>query len=196
MSKSLILASASPRRRELVSYFGIPFEVISPDVDESSSSGESGIQLVRRLSKLKANAVRSMGSRSESNIILAADTTVISPTGKILEKPADFDQAVRMIQALQGKTHRVATGFTLIRSRPSLKFEVVTKVVQTAVRFRPLSRDECRAYVQAGESMDKAGAYAAQGRGSALIHSVRGSYTNVIGLPVAEVWEILRKWIR
>ena len=182
--KSLILASGSPRRRELISSFGIPFQVVVPDVDEEVAI-ENPELLVRHLAEKKAEAV---AKSWPDHVVLAADTTVaVRSQGqfRILGKPRDEADAEAMLDILQGRTHLVATGFCIVCQAVGIK-EVESAV--TAVKFRAISPGEIEAYVKSGEPMDKAGAYAAQGKGAALIQSVEGSYTNVVGLPLAEVY--------
>lgn len=185
--KKVVLASGSPRRRELMSWAGIPFEVWVSEVDETPLKNETPRQMVARLSREKAKAVEKiLRGRMKESWIVAADTTVVSPRGKILGKPAGRAEAISMLRELSGKTHRVLTGFACIRNK-----KCISQVVSTAVKFRKLSDKQIHDYVKRGESMDKAGAYAAQGFGMVLIESIRGSYTNVVGLPMAEVLAIL-----
>ena len=184
----LILASGSPRRKELLSWAGISFEIIISDVDETLIKNESPSKMVRRLSREKAEAVGAqLLSSTVKAIIIAADTTVVSPRGKILGKPSDLKEAFKMISELQGKTHQVLTGYSLVKIKNGKIQETISKVVKTSVTMRPLSVSERNFYLSQGESMDKAGAYAAQGFGMVLIEKIRGSYTNVVGLPMNEV---------
>lgn len=183
-----ILASSSPRRIEMLRQLGFRFEILAPDVDESHQRGESARKMVARLSKLKASAVADKLKRQQSSlttIILAADTTVVDRRGKILGKPQTKAEASQMLSRLAGSYHQVFTGYTILQlGKQSRSW---TKVVSTRVKIRTLSPTDCRAYVSQGESMDKAGAYAAQGFGMALIERVEGSYTNVVGLPVEQL---------
>lgn len=174
----ILLASASPRRRDLLQACGLTFEVFSPDVDETPLRGETPSALVRRLALLKAAAAR---ERFPGHVVIAADTTV-ALNGRSLGKPRDAAEARRMLRALSGKTHFVHTGFCV---------DTRARVVTTRVTFRKLSRADIDRYVASGECFDKAGAYAIQGVGAALVARVSGSYTNVIGLPVAEVLQSL-----
>lgn len=186
MFERIILASSSPRRIELLSQLGVKFETRSPDVDEEPRRGEKPRAMVARLARAKAEAVdEQLGSGSR--LVIAADTTVVAPGGKkVLGKPRDRAEAVRMLKIIAGKTHEVLTGYCLLgtadRSQDSL-----VRVVQSKVKIRKMSGADIEAYLAAGESMDKAGAYAAQGHGAALIDEIRGSYTNVVGLPVAQL---------
>jgi septum formation protein len=129
----------------------------------------------------------------ETAVIIAADTTVVSPQGKILGKPVDEKDALKMISAIQGKTHTVLTGYSLAKVSKGKVVKTVSKVVKTQVTMRKLSKAEQGFYLSRGESMDKAGAYAAQGYGMVLIEKINGSYTNVVGLPMKEVLEDLHK---
>jgi septum formation protein len=182
MFERIVLASSSPRRIELLTQLGLRFETRSPDVDEEPRRGESPRALVARLARDKAGAVDGQlggGSR----LVIAADTIVVAPGGKrVLGKPRDRAEAARMLRAIAGKTHEVLTGYCLLAPEDS-----VVRVVRSSVRIRKLSGAEIEAYLSTGESMDKAGAYAAQGHGAALIEEIRGSYTNVVGLPVAQL---------
>lgn len=194
MSNTLLLASGSPRRKELLQKAGVSFEILVPDVDETPRRGESPKKMVARLSRDKALAAQAQlvavggpGSKAPA-WILAADTTVVSHAGKNLGKPVDAEEARRMLRALQGRVHRVYTAYTIVSGK-----KAHTRVVETRVHIRKLTAQEQEAYLATGESMDKAGAYAAQGHGMILIEKIVGSYTNVVGLPVAEVMADLRK---
>lgn len=180
----LILASASPRRAALLEAAGYRFEVRVADVDETPLDGESGAALVARLSVLKAGAV----SMREDELVLAADTTVVCDDS-ILNKPADADDAVRMLRQLSGRSHAVYTGVTL-RAVDGID----TLVVRTRVQFAPLSEADIAWYVASGEPLGKAGAYGIQGLASRFVTRVAGSYPNVVGLPVAEVAKLLAKY--
>jgi septum formation protein len=177
----LVLASTSPRRRELLSVLGIPFRAVAPvDVDETPLDGEPAADLVRRLAVAKARSV-------EGEPVLAADT-VVEIDGEILGKPVDADDARRMLRRLSGRVHRVHTGVA-VRSADTVELDVVT----TSVRFVPLSSDAVEWYVASGEPLDKAGAYAIQGRGGVFVEGVEGSASNVVGLPLATVVELLER---
>jgi septum formation protein len=198
----LILASASPRRRELLAQAGFAFEVRAADVDESVRAGEDPIAYVTRLAREKAQAVYDAlareGTREQGNegkesclVVLGADTTVVLD-GEILGKPLDKADAVRMLEGLSGRTHRVITGVAVVSGRGSeIGVEVAAEV--TAVRFRALSGAEIAAYVETGEPMDKAGAYAIQGRAGKWIPRIEGCYFNVVGLPLALVATMLEE---
>lgn len=181
----LVLASASPRRRRLLASVGLDFDVVPADVDESVVPGETPATYVARLSQEKAAAVaRRVGANA---VVLAADTTV-DIDGRILEKPVDAADARRMLRLLSGTVHLVHTGVT-VRSSSD---RVDTVVAETAVRFVEMTDELVDWYVGTGEPFDKAGAYAIQGAGGALVERIEGSVTNVIGLPLAETLELLR----
>ena len=190
----IILASGSPRRKELLTWAGVGFEIVVSDVDETPIKKEAPAQMVRRLATEKALAVGTiMKDADQPSIIVAADTTVVSPRGKILGKPVDEADAMKMIAEIQGKTHLVLTGYSLVKVSKGKVLKRISKVVKTSVTMRKLSKQEQKFYLSRGESMDKAGAYAAQGYGMVLIEKINGSYTNVVGLPMKEVLEDLKK---
>jgi septum formation protein len=185
-----ILASTSPRRIELMEQVHLDVEVQSPDADETPKKNEKPDQLVKRLATEKADSVREkVLLRHPQCIILAADTIVVAPDGKkILGKPKDSTDAVKMLKLLAGKVHTVFTGYCILKvSRNNQKDEQVTRVVQSRVKMRELTTQMIDQYIATGEPMDKAGSYAAQGLGMALIERLDGSYTNVVGLPVSQV---------
>jgi septum formation protein len=182
----LILASASPRRQELLHSAGISFEVIPSEVDEEMEGGETPEEHVIRLARLKAVKV---GEIHRTRWVLAADTGVIVD-GRILGKPRDRREAEGMLEMLSAREHRVVTGYCLLQvsSGKSRQGSVVSRV-----RFKELSLDEIRWYLNTGEPFGKAGAYAIQGKAAFMVKEVRGSYTNVVGLPLCEVVEALRE---
>ena len=172
----IVLASGSPRRRELLVACGYDVDVHVPGVAEGRAPGEAPAQMVVRLAQEKART-----ARTAEGLVVAADTTVVLD-GQVLEKPADDADARAMLRRLSGRTHEVLTGWCVRGPRGER-----SGVVATAVTFRPLTDAEIDAYVASGEPRDKAGAYGIQGRGGALVDVVHGSYPNVVGLPVAEV---------
>lgn len=180
MSKPLILASASPRRAELLRQIGIPFEVFVPNVDESRRRGESANDYVRRLAQSKAAAGLRPG-----RLALGADTAVILDD-VVLGKPRDESDGVAMLKALGGRAHTVLTGVCL-----GCGEAFKTRVVATEVRFRPISEILATAYWRTGEGADKAGGYGIQGIGSIFVTRIEGSYSAVVGLPLAETEELL-----
>jgi septum formation protein len=179
----LVLASRSPRRAELLTAAGIEFTVRTADIDETPRAGEDPTDYVLRLAEEKACAAPC----NSDDTILAADTTV-GVGREILGKPLDRADAARMLGALSGRKHEVITGVCL-RSRQ----RSVREACVTAVWFAPLSAAEIDEYVASGEPMDKAGAYGIQGVASRYIERMEGSYTNVVGLPVAMVYRLLRR---
>lgn len=185
----LILASASPRRSELLTQAGFRFRVHPAHINEDPLPGEDPIAYVTRLAREKAEAVfRELAAASpkpEEIAVLGADTTV-TLDGAILAKPADAADAARMLRLLSGRTHRVITGVALVTAAGA---EVAAEV--TAVRFLTLSDEEIAEYVAGGEPMDKAGAYAIQGRAARWIPRIEGCYFNVVGLPLALVSSLL-----
>lgn len=181
----LILASQSPRRRELLASLGLSPQIMPADIDESPLSEELPEPYVRRLAHAKALAVAQR--HNFTKYVLAADTTV-SRAGQMLGKPASVAEAMDMLQVLSGGEHEVTTGYAL--SAPG--GQVVGGAVITRVTMRDLSTDEMAWYVATGEPFDKAGGYAIQGRAAHFITRVEGSVTNVIGLPLSEVTLLLR----
>jgi len=177
----LILASASPRRAELLRAAGYEFETVVADVDERVRKGETPAEYVRRLATEKSAAVQ-----AADVIVLGADTTVVID-GEILGKPRDDDEAAAMLRRLSGRRHDVLTGVSIRQGAHE-----VGRVDSTAVWFSPLTKEDIAWYVASGEGRDKAGAYAIQGLASRFIPRIEGSYANVVGLPVAVVAELLR----
>jgi septum formation protein len=187
---SIVLASASPRRAELLRAAGLDFDVLPASVDESPLPAETAEAHVRRLAEAKALAVV---DRAGSRRVIAADTVVVID-GAIFGKPADEDDARRMLRLLSGRAHEVVTGVSLAAMFPGGPGWVVqTEVERTTVEFEPLSEAEIDWYVASGEPMDKAGAYAVQGLASRFVTRIAGSYSNVVGLPVALVYTMLTK---
>lgn len=190
----LVLGSASPRRRELIAMLGVPFVVCAADIDEAMRHGESPRAYLERIARAKLEAVRARvgaATTGETAGILVADTVVIAPDGGVLGKPADDDEARTMLERLAGATHEVSTRFLLAGSTAS-EAPAHAQTVTTRVTFRAVSADEARGYAATGEGRDKAGAYAVQGRASAFVERIEGSYTGVVGLPVCEVVVALR----
>jgi len=190
--RRLVLASASPRRRELLAQAGFSFEVHPAHIPEDPLPGEDPIAYVVRLAREKAEAVftqLSAEQRSPENAaapqVLGADTTV-TLDNQILGKPEDATHAARMLRMLSGRTHRVITGVAVVTSSGA---QVAAEV--TAVQFLTLSDEEIAAYIATGEPMDKAGAYAIQGRAARWIPRIQGCYFNVVGLPIALVSTLL-----
>jgi septum formation protein len=181
-----ILASSSPRRRELLTSIGLHFDVIPSAVPEERQPDETPEEYVARLSRQKAAAV---AEKNRDRWVIAADTTVVIGD-EVLEKPRDAVDAKRMLATIAGETHVVYTGVTL----KCLQLGYVeTHVATTEVRMLPLTPRDIEWYVATGEPLDKAGAYAAQGVGVMFIDSIHGSYTNVVGLPLALLFQMLRR---
>jgi septum formation protein len=179
----LILASSSPRRAELLSAAGIAFEAVAVDVDESVKRLEPPGDHVRRLAREKADAAF---AKYPGRVVLGADTIVLVG-GEMLGKPHDEADAIRMLRQLSGREHEVLTGVALVSARGA-----IVEVVRTRVWVNPLSDAEIKQYVATGEPLDKAGAYGIQGLGSRFIDRIQGSYSNVVGLPVALVYRLLK----
>jgi septum formation protein len=177
----LILASASPRRRDLLDSIGLGFTVQPADISEALLDNETPGEHVMRLSREKSEAVSGI---NPLQWVLAADTVVVLDN-KILGKPESREHAISMLSTLQSRTHQVFTGYTIIRAQP--EGFVKTAHVKSLVKIRTMSSREVSDYVDTGEPMDKAGAYAIQGLGAAIVEWVNGSYTNVVGLPLSEV---------
>ena len=173
----VILASSSPRRRELLEQLGVELLVVAPDVDESVLPGEAATDYVRRLALAKAAAV----AGPPGVLVIAADTTVVLD-GEILLKPDDAEHAATMLRALSGRTHRVLTGIAVARDATTL-----VAVDTSLVTFTPIDEAMIQWYVATGEPLDKAGAYAVQGAGAVFVQRVRGSVSNVVGLPLHTV---------
>ena len=179
----LILASQSPRRKELLGLFHIPFTVQVADIDEAMDPALSPATEVARVSRAKAMAI----SREAGDTVIAADTIVVLD-GQVLGKPADAADAVRMLTALSGRDHQVMTGVTVLRSET-----ILTHTEITDIHFRPLSQKEIADYVATGEPMDKAGSYGIQGGAALFAEKLHGDYYNVMGLPVCRLWQMLRE---
>jgi septum formation protein len=182
MPAKLALASASPRRADLLRAADIDFEVIPADVDETIDVEDTPDGYARRVAQLKAEAVR---DRAQGRPILGADTIVVVDQ-QILAKPSDADDARRMLKLLSGRDHVVMTAVCLIAERTLIAVE------RTSVTFAPLSPEEIDWYVASGEPMDKAGAYAVQGLASRFVTRISGSYSNVVGLPVSLVYNLCK----
>lgn len=187
MGMSLILASASPRRAELLRAAGVRFEVLVVDADETRLAGERADRYVERVAGLKAAAA--VEQRPDA-VVLAADTAVVVD-GDVFGKPSDAAEATRMLRRLSGRAHEVLTGVVIVS--PARR---VSLVETTTVWLAPLSDEELAWYVASGEPMDKAGGYAVQGLASRFVTRIEGSYTNVVGLPVARVCASLAELAR
>ena len=182
----IILASASPRRAEILRTVGWPFEALPVDIDESRRADEKAVDYVQRLAREKADAA---AGRLPASVILAADTTV-TIDDHILEKPAGESDARRMLQLLKNRWHQVLTGIAIINRETS---RTIVAHEETEVKFAAMSDEEIDWYVNSGEPMDKAGAYAIQGLGARFIEEIKGDYFNVVGLPLRLVYEVFLK---
>jgi septum formation protein len=183
----LVLASASPRRRELLARTGLPFDVVPADIEEVARPGESPEALAERLAREKARAVADRFAASPARLVIGSDTVVVVG-GDVLGKPRDAAHAEALLGRLVGRTHRVLTGVAVASSaEPAVR----SRVVESLVRMRGASAEEIRRYVATGEPLDKAGAYALQGEGRRFVLEVEGSETNVIGLPLEETLTLL-----
>ncbi|MHB8655754.1 MAG: Maf family protein [Terriglobia bacterium] len=185
----LILASKSPRREELLLCAGFTFETRASNIDEIRHTGESAEEFTCRIARDKARAVAAFAQPGD--LVLGADT-VVAVDGQILGKPAGPDDAARMLRQLAGRTHRVITGVCLVLVPDRVE---ALKPEVTLVTFVPLDEQEIQDYVQSGEPMDKAGAYAIQGLASKFVARIEGSYSNVVGLPIHLVYEILKPFL-
>jgi septum formation protein len=181
-SRMLILASSSPRRAELLRAAGIEFAIRIPDIDETRLPGESPQNYALRLSREKAMAVP-----EAEELVLGADTIVII-NNEIAGKPADLDDARRMLNALSGRRHEVLTAVTLICGE-----RVLSEVESTHVSFSRMSEEEIEWYISTGEPMDKAGAYGIQGYASRFVERIEGNYSNVVGLPVSLIYQMAKR---
>jgi len=180
MDPRLVLASGSPRRRDLLQRAGLLFDVAPTDVDESPRPGESARAMALRLAEAKAAAAGAPGA-----LVIGADTIVVRD-GIGLGKPVDDAEAVEMLRSLSGRSHEVVTAFAVLRGE-----DRVVRAVSTEVRFRPLTEVVIADYVATGEPRDKAGSYGIQGIGAMLVEGISGSYTNVVGLPLVEVLDAI-----
>lgn len=188
--RKVVLASGSPRRRELLERIGIEFEVITSNAEEVTTA-EKPEDIVKELSKLKAEAVYrdciQKGGEYAGAVVIGADT-IVYDNGKVLGKPKTQKEAENMIHSLAGKEHFVYTGVTIFGCGHPICF-----AEETAVSVCAMTQEEIKSYVATGEPMDKAGAYGIQGRFAAFVQGIRGDYNNVVGLPVARLYQELRK---
>lgn len=202
MNKKIILASASPRRRELLTQIGLDFDVVVSETEEKITSTEPA-KVVEELSAQKAEAVwgwmhlqtdadsAEKIAATQDYIVIGADT-VVACDGKILGKPGTVENAMAMLRMLQGREHEVYTGVTILSSKNGEQRKL-TFHERTVVHFSPMSEEEIREYVATGDPMDKAGAYGIQGFCARYISGIEGDYNNVVGLPVGRVYQELRR---
>ena len=194
----LILASSSPRRQDLLRQMGATFDIIKPDIDESTIAGESLLDHVERLSREKAQAVVQMLDNdpvvvisADTIVVLAADTIGIDENGILLEKPATADEARAMLKQLRHRAHQVHTAFTVVKTGTSP--QMITRRVCTDVYMRDYSDAEIERYIATGDPFDKAGSYAIQHEEFHPVEKIEGSYTNVVGFPVDEIKAVLEQ---
>ena len=187
MTRPIVLASGSPRRRQLLEMLRIPFRVMAPDVDEQVLAGEGAEAYVTRLSRVKAESI---AARAPMDVVLAADTTVVLE-GEIFGKPDSAAHAVAMLMRLQGRTHDVMTAVAVMRGG-----DVAQALDVSRVTFRPADEPTLAAYVATGEPLDKAGGYAIQGLGAPLIERVEGDFFGVMGLPIRLALDLLGRFGR
>jgi septum formation protein len=189
-AKKIILASASPRRKELLEQIGLEFEVIPSRAEEIITKQEPG-EVVEELSAQKAADV-AMGI--EDGIVIGSDT-IVYQDGQILGKPADRDSAWEMLRSIQGSTHSVFTGVTVLVRENNETTASHTFYRETKVQVYPMTEQETEKYLDTGEPMDKAGAYGIQGKFAAWIESIEGDYNTVVGLPVSALWQVLKHYL-
>jgi len=194
-----VLASTSPRRRHLLTQLGVHFKIVAPNINESYLNNETPLAYVKRMATTKMKAALDLINTrfNQKTLVISADTIVVLD-GLILGKPKNLKQSTQYLNQLAGKKHQVMTGFCICVINAQKKIYWTTKVVASQVWFRPLSKEEIKCYVKSKEGLDKAGGYAIQGDlGMALIDSIKGSYTNIIGLPLCELKKEIEKamWI-
>ncbi len=193
----IILASASPRRRELLARMGLPCRVFVPQVEEKVRGSEKARDYALRNALSKARHVAQHlpvgGQDSQGRYVVIAADTIVVLEGRILEKPRDAGHARAMLSSLSGRRHQVISGLCVLGLGFPGGVREKSLIVSTEVEMKPLTEAEITAYIADGEPMDKAGSYAIQGRGCYMIRSVNGSYTNVVGLPMSELVDILEK---
>ena len=183
---TLVLASKSPRRQELLSQLGFEFTTENADIDESLKTGESAQQYVERLAIEKAQAIAK--NCASNTVVLGSDTAVVYQA-HILGKPRDLADSINILSLLSGNTHQVYTGIAAV-----LNGQVISQVVKTDVLFKPLSKAEIIAYWQTQEPQDKAGSYGIQGIGGQFVKAINGSYSSVVGLPLFETTQLLNQY--
>lgn len=188
--KKLILASASPRRNQLLMQAGLTCEIVPSQAEEIITKNDPR-EVVKELSYLKAHEVANRFSDDSDVVIIGADT-IVSYNGRIMGKPADKDDAISMLQILQGETHQVYTGVTMIVLQEGTK-KIETFYEKTDVEFFPMTSAEIESYVETDEPMDKAGAYGIQGKSAVFIRRINGDYNNVVGLPIGRLYQELKK---
>lgn len=189
-NKKIVLASGSPRRKDLLNMLGLKFDISVSDTDESIPPNQDPKEAVKEIAKRKSQAVFNIMDDSSNSIVIGADTIVVS-NDKILGKPKSKENAFEILKFLSGKNHQVLTGVAMSMSVDNTN-KCITGVELSQVKFRNLYDQEIYSYIETGEPMDKAGAYALQGIGSVFVEKINGCYTNVIGLPVPMTVSMLR----
>ena len=187
LHEKIWLASKSPRRAEILQAVGWPFEIMLAGIDEARRPSEAADNYVKRLAREKAMAIM---DRIDAGLVLGADTVVVVD-GEILGQPKNEEDARRMLKLLSGKWHEVLTGVALIRAGEG--FDSAVEYQRTRVKFAEISDEEINSYVATGEPMDKAGAYAIQGRAALFIEAIEGDYFNIVGLPIRLIYEMREK---
>lgn len=183
---NIILASASPRRKEILENANVKFKIMSSDIEELTLDGESPCQMVMRLAFEKGIDI---ANKQKSDLVISADTIVVLDN-KVLGKPKDEKEARYMIESLSGKTHQVITGISLINLENNKK---IIDYVISNVKFKNLSEEDINDYISTNESLDKAGAYGIQGYGALLVDEIQGDYFNIVGLPISRLSDLLKK---
>lgn len=186
----LVLASGSPRRKELLSQLGYDFDIVVPNVEEAQQANETPTRYVARLSQDKAFAAQQLLSVRDENAIIIGSDTIVVADDHVLEKPVDYNDAKNMLSLLSDRNHQVMTAVTV---RKGSQFK--TSVIVTDVWFKPLSLDEIECYWESGEPCDKAGSYAIQGIGGRFVTRIEGSYYAVVGLPLFETDQLLHEFL-
>lgn len=185
-----VLASASPRRKELLNVMGLDFDIVVSNADEDSVSKDIPTELyVQELALLKAGAAAKKVLRNKNAVVISADT-IVTLDGEILGKPEDDEAAYKMLKILSGRAHDVYTGYCVMRIADG---KTVCASVRTSVHFKELDDEKINAYINSGEPMDKAGAYGIQGKGALLIKKIDGDYFNVVGLPISALADTLER---
>lgn len=192
-NRRMVLASASPRRKELLAQVGFEFDIITSDCEEITTKTKPA-EVVEELSCLKATDVTGKLDKQAERLLIIGSDTVVALDDIIMGKPKDEEDAFRMLRALQGREHSVITGVTMIFTEPGKEDKKIVFSKETKVWFYSMNDDEIRAYIDTKEPMDKAGSYAIQGLCAAYIERIEGDYNTVVGLPVAEICKVLREY--
>ena len=192
-NRRIVLASASPRRKELLTQVGFEFDIITSDCEEITTKTKPS-EVVEELSYLKAADVADKLDKQSEQLLIIGSDTVVALDDIIMGKPKNEEDAFRMLKALQGREHSVITGVTMIFTESGREDKTIVFSKETKVWFYSMNDDEIRAYIDTKEPMDKAGAYAIQGLCAAYIERIEGDYNTVVGLPVAEICKVIREY--